>query len=646
MKKLLVSSLFLGLTLSAFAMEKADPTRITTGDVQGQPTFTSMDAPANDLCENAQFVTGPYPVQIMGTLAEATVDCPGLLDWNAIWYEIDLPYGLNTVTVDWCDDMEAWDNYGIILMDDCACDDYILGSYAWTCPNGNLELVFAGVAGPGTILFPHFVQDYDEMVETFVININVEDGTPTELGDSCGLPYQIPGLPYNYVGTTVDNSDTYGNASADEWFAFTGCDGEFRITLCDGATGFDTYIRLLTGDCSTEIASNDDFCGLVSEMNVTLYDGTFVICVEGYSSSAGDYTLDVTGPDCVPPGDFCVTPFVAAALPYHFGGTTTDNTDTYGNSSPDEWHRFTLAEDATSCRITLCDGATDFDTYIRLFDGDCATELASNDDFCGMISEMNFSPMPAGIYVVCVEGYSSGAGYYDLDITAEFAPPPAGDTCADPIIVPGLPFDVYETTLDNNDTYGNPSADEWYQFEVVDAGLYCIDLCDAFTDYDTYLRLFSDCETEIAYDDDGLYGSCPESPAPYTPSYIEIALDPGTYTVCVEGYSSNNGGYGLHIWNCTITDIDVPETTYLANNYPNPFNPSTTIEFGLNVAGNVEIAVYDVTGRMVATLQNGLMTAGNHTMEWAPSADMASGIYFLRMTATDFSQVQKMTFVK
>ncbi|MBL7033736.1 MAG: T9SS type A sorting domain-containing protein [Candidatus Delongbacteria bacterium] len=602
--------------------------------------------PANDTCENAEFISGPYPVTVSGNFSGATIDCPGLLNWNAVWYEVDLPYAVQTVTVDWCSDVEPWDNYGIILMNDCLCDDYIPGSYGWDCGNGNLVLSFAGIAGPGSILFPHYVQDYDLMTEDFVFNINVEEFATNPEGDSCGDPIVIPGLPYNFAGTTADNTDTYGNASPDEWFEFLGCEGDFRITLCDGVTSYDSYIRLLAGDCATEIASNDDFCGLQSEMNVTLTaGGNYYICVEGYSSGSGAFTLDVTGPDCTPPGDLCATPFVAPAIPYMFSGTTADNTDSYGNSSPDEWHRFTLDEDATVCRVTLCDGATSYDSYIRLMADDCATQIASNDDFCGLQSEMNLSLM-AGTYVVCVEGYSSSSGAYDLLIEADFVPPPLGDACDNPIIVDSLPYSTQNTTADNNDTYGNSSPDEWYEFTVVNPGDYLIELCDAFTDYDTYLRLFTECYTQIAYDDDGPYGECPESPAPYTPSEIFMPLDAGTYIVCVEGYSSNSGNYDLFIGQIIITDVDVPETTYLARNYPNPFNPSTTIEFGLSEAGVVELAVYDVTGRLVQTLQNGLMTAGNHTMEWAPAADLASGIYFLRMTTADFSQVQKMTFVK
>jgi hypothetical protein len=83
----------------------------------------------------------------------------------------------------------------------------------------------------------------------------------------------------------------------------------------------------------------------------------------------------------------------------------------------------------------------------------------------------------------------------------------------------------------------------------------------------------------------------------------------------------------------------------LAQNYPNPFNPSTSIAFSLEEAGLVNITVYDVTGRLVATLVNGVHEAGSHSVEFN-AAGLPSGIYMYRMVAGDFSAVQKMVLMK
>jgi hypothetical protein len=70
----------------------------------------------------------------------------------------------------------------------------------------------------------------------------------------------------------------------------------------------------------------------------------------------------------------------------------------------------------------------------------------------------------------------------------------------------------------------------------------------------------------------------------------------------------------------------------LAPNYPNPFNPSTTVRFSLREAANVVLRVFDLQGREVATLVEGAMPAGEHTAHWDASG-VAGGAYFVRLEA-------------
>ncbi|RPI13489.1 MAG: T9SS C-terminal target domain-containing protein [Ignavibacteriae bacterium] len=89
----------------------------------------------------------------------------------------------------------------------------------------------------------------------------------------------------------------------------------------------------------------------------------------------------------------------------------------------------------------------------------------------------------------------------------------------------------------------------------------------------------------------------------------------------------------------------VPDVYKLDQNYPNPFNPTTTISFAIPKAGNVELVVFDVLGRNVATLVNGYTTVGNHSIEFDASS-LASGIYFYTITAGDFTATKKMMLIK
>ena len=91
----------------------------------------------------------------------------------------------------------------------------------------------------------------------------------------------------------------------------------------------------------------------------------------------------------------------------------------------------------------------------------------------------------------------------------------------------------------------------------------------------------------------------------------------------------------------------VPGVTENKANYPNPINPTTQIDFALadQNAGLVDVAVYDIQGRKVATLHHDVIAAGNHSYTFDAS-NLASGQYFVRITAPNFSQTKTMTLLK
>ena len=83
----------------------------------------------------------------------------------------------------------------------------------------------------------------------------------------------------------------------------------------------------------------------------------------------------------------------------------------------------------------------------------------------------------------------------------------------------------------------------------------------------------------------------------------------------------------------------------LEQNWPNPFNPSTTIRFSIPSASRVSVRVYDVSGRLVETLVDKQMDAGVHDVVWDAS-QKASGVYFFRLEAPGFSQTRKLVLIK
>ena len=80
-------------------------------------------------------------------------------------------------------------------------------------------------------------------------------------------------------------------------------------------------------------------------------------------------------------------------------------------------------------------------------------------------------------------------------------------------------------------------------------------------------------------------------------------------------------------------------------NYPNPFNPSTHIQFGMKKAGEVKIEVYNILGQKVMTLFDGYKDAGYHIIKF-DAGGLSSGLYFYRMETKAYHSIRKMILMK
>jgi methionine-rich copper-binding protein CopC len=94
----------------------------------------------------------------------------------------------------------------------------------------------------------------------------------------------------------------------------------------------------------------------------------------------------------------------------------------------------------------------------------------------------------------------------------------------------------------------------------------------------------------------------------------------------------------------------LPTEFALAQNYPNPFNPSTEINFDLPKNAHVELNVFNILGQTVTNLVSADMEAGSHRVSWdgtdSDGGSVASGIYFYRISAGDYSSSKKMMLLK
>jgi len=135
--------------------------------------------------------------------------------------------------------------------------------------------------------------------------------------------------------------------------------------------------------------------------------------------------------------------------------------------------------------------------------------------------------------------------------------------------------------------------------------------------------------------------------------YLDIGLAAGDYVYNVtavycgewESGFSNNGEVTVD-----VGDPPLPLVTELHGNYPNPFNPETSIKFALNEAGNVRIDVFNTKGQHVRTVVNEHLEAAYHSVVWdgkdASGVSVSSGVYFYKMDAGKYTSIKKMILMK
>lgn len=187
------------------------------------------------------------------------------------------------------------------------------------------------------------------------------------------------------------------------------------------------------------------------------------------------------------------------ASPSRSGNTTGANIDCGVSSAGDHMYQFTLAQ---TMDITLDVCGASWDTQIHLFDlanGNCnAGAIASNDDGCGLQSTITESCLPAGTYVIVIEGFSGNEGAYTLNVTTSncgcVPPPPSAQDCSGGTTVCNSQafsgnssgFGVQELNVTNSGCLSVEHQSSWYFFEASAAGqvAFTISPVNGTDDYD------------------------------------------------------------------------------------------------------------------------------------------------------------------
>jgi len=263
----------------------------------------------NDNCEGA--IQAYPPETVNGTTIGATIDCPGYLDWPAVWYKVELPYDCNNLFVDFCPMTIDLGTVGAVIFDECPPDCaypiyYTSGAFV-DCPNGtyNAQIWYRNLP-QGMYWIPIYVEDlnYNAYLD-FSVSFDVEECVQLP-GDVCATAIVVPSLPYNATGNSCDYNNDYdevcpytGSTAPDLVFSYSPTANQaIDVLLCPSL--YDTKVYVYEDACvsGTFIDCNDDACGsdgwksAIYGLNV--YAGhTYYVVVDGYGTSCGTYDLTI-----------------------------------------------------------------------------------------------------------------------------------------------------------------------------------------------------------------------------------------------------------------------------------------------------------------------------------------------------------------
>ena len=469
----------------------------------------------NDTCTTARTIfEGGYPNLVVKRFDED-------------WYRISLAAGeMLNAFVNFTDafgdiDMELYD----------ACGGSILASSTSSTDNESLSYVNTGGAVDVYLhvyLFNDFRNDYSMAIS---------------IDDHC---FNCP-----QFDQTLFPSDTYAtisdsfDAGACRWYRiWMTQNSRYRLTTCEGGGGTagDTVFELFDDAC-IGLAFNDDTCGLGSQIDFTAPTTgyRYLNVTEFANDQSLSYTLAyqrIPGA-CTACPTFDYGPFTPSLTP-------TLHADTiFGGGC--RAYRFNLTA-GCEYTFTFCSdgGAADYDTFLTLRDASC-NAVAGNDDACGLLSEIAYTPTTSGSYFLevnsCCVGGSGGS--YTLSYRQSSTQP--NDECANAIpMLTGLPqagSTRCATGTDITDCTFNDTIDVWYLWNAPCDIDVKISLCGS--SYDTALAVFDGCGgAQLACNDDN-FAACGPGNASQIDSFAAVGgVD---YLIRVSGFNGATGDFVLNI---------------------------------------------------------------------------------------------------
>ena len=272
---------------------------------------------------------------------------------------------------------------------------------------------------------------------------------------------------------------------------------------------------------------------------------------------------------------------------------------------------------------------------------------AVEDEVFAIVGEGVASLNLGGAWAGSLNGFDGGSGYWfartagSEDVSFEYNAPSAGNARSVTRVLPEVPeafrytqsteqafYFVESITQDGEAMTGDNWVLAYNNGVVVGARMWN-------GEYTDIPAMGSDSSTETAgYMELG-----------GTPSFKLFNSVTGSITdLYVDGSVDGWANNGVAV--ITLTDIaPIPSTVTLNNSYPNPFNPSTTIDYHVGENGLVNISVYDIRGSLVEELVNGYTNSGPGTVRWV-AGDLSSGVYFVQIKTSNYVDTKKLMLIK
>lgn len=549
-------------------------------------------APENDNCADVTptVLSNGTQVTFTGTteMQTATQDEENVFGTGVVWEAITLTGERNNLKVDFCGTGGQFKPQ-IHYTNSCTATEIVepLLSNSNECSDGNNTGYFYNLPA-GTYYLPvRLDPSANNPAGSYTMNVLSEDAPPAPDNDNCEDVIStelLNGTAVTFTGSTVGATSSateaviIGNRTV-VWEAIT-LTGEcsiLTISYCGTPinTGMNSFITSSCASTTGEriFSSTSEFTscsdGKLTLRWYNLSAGTYYIPVvtDLSSQTPGEYAMTVLSEDCppAPANDSCedlIATTLASGTPVTFTGTTVGATATPQETSlfakPVVWEAVTLTGACNNLTVDFCGTDSEIVNYwsmLKVYLDSCSattsTAGVANNTSCEGTFELgtvHFYDLPAGTYYIPIAVNYNNLGEYTMNVISEECPViPDNDDCEDAIAL--TCGETYTgSTMGASDSGGNPAKDVFYTYSGNGTEEYVtLSLCAS--DYDTYIRVYSDCTlTQEIGANDNYCG---------TKSQVSFTSNgTSTYVVMVEGAGSEFGNYELKV-NCIGTDIPV-----------------------------------------------------------------------------------------